>query len=65
MEKQFGKFLYSQMKLDEPKGCGCGCNIVSATDTPIYKKTGMEKPYFIAAVPNIALRWVLNEIPEG
>lgn len=34
------------------------------TDAPIYKNTGMEKPYFIAAISNIALPWILNERPD-
>lgn len=33
------------------------------TDAHIYANTGMEKPYFIAAVTNIELPWVLEEQP--
>lgn len=33
------------------------------TDAPIYKNTGMEEPYFILAVSNIELPWVLPEKP--
>ncbi|HAQ41224.1 MAG TPA: hypothetical protein DCM73_10595 [Clostridiales bacterium] len=33
------------------------------TDAPIYKNTGMEKPYFILAITNIELPWVLSECP--
>ena len=36
----------------------------SDTDEPIYTNTGMKKPYFIVAITNIELPWVLDEIPE-
>lgn len=35
----------------------------SDTDIPIYGNTGMEKPYFILAVTDIELPWVLPEQP--
>lgn len=34
------------------------------TEAQIYSNTGMEKPYFILAITNIELPWVLSELPN-
>ncbi|WP_313132682.1 hypothetical protein [Anaerocolumna sp.] len=36
----------------------------SDTNEPVYGNTGMEKPYFILAITNIELPWVLSELPN-